>query len=220
LESGAMRYTNDPTTDSGQVNGSLLDIFSLSRTAGTSYTFTGVLDLISGYAADNNRVGVSLFATNSAVSGIDGGISAQVNYGANTILLRPGVNGTAIISSNLVGVTGADLIGQTLTYTIDVDFVGTDMNIDFTLSAPINSFSQTVSATVAAASYTGDYFGFGTRARVRNTTPGVNDIGQVYDIKTFTIEAIPEPSTVSMVALMGGALLFIRRRIRESKRID
>lgn len=212
--SGAI-FTNGPIGDSGQVNSSLLKQFTLDRTAGMSYTITGIADWTSTYAADNNRLGILLFSSSDDITGADSGISLQVNAGTNTIrFLLGGVNGTQNTSATLSGVTGADLIGQTLTYSADVDFVGTDINIDFTLSAPVNSYSQTISATVAAADYTGDFFGFGSRGRQRSTTPGVNDIPFVYEAKSFDVSVIPEPSTLALLGAAAGMLHLLRRRRR------
>ncbi len=213
LTTTGARFTNDPTTDSGQVNGSLLKQYTFDRISGNSYTITGIVNLISTYAADNNRVGISLFSTTNDLTGIDTGLSLQVNVGSGTGLIRilNGINNsTALVSSGLSGVTGTDLIGETLNFTAEIDFVGTDINVAFTLSAESLSYTQTISTTVAAASFTGDYFGFGSRGRERNTTPGTNDIPMIYEATSFSV--IPEPSSTLLAGLFGSLCLLRRRR--------
>ncbi len=208
-------FTNAPTDpapnpDTGQVNSSLLREFILDRTAGNSYTITGVVDWTSSYANDNNRLGISLFATSAALAGIDTGLSLQANIGAatNNLIIRQGVNGTST-SSATISIPRANLIGQTLVYTATIDFVGSDIDIGFTLAAPDLSYSQTINATVAAASYTGDHFGFGSRGRVRD---GNADF--IYEAQSFAV--VPEPSTVLLLSAAGlGGLALLRRRCRK-----
>ncbi|MCB1134449.1 MAG: hypothetical protein KDN05_25265, partial [Verrucomicrobiae bacterium] len=75
----------------------------------------------------------------------------------------------------------------------DLTFVGTDIEIDFTLTDQ-NDFSQLIEATVAAGDFPGTYFGFGTRGRVRYTVPGTNDIPFIYDAKSYSVIEVPAPS--------------------------
>lgn len=207
--SGAL-FTNTPTgptvpLDSGQVNSSLLKAFTLNRTSGSSYTITGVADLMSTYAADNNRLGISLFSSSDSLAGIDSGLSLQVNLGTSLLVIRSGVNGTTVTSAALNGVTATQLIGETLTYTAVLDFVGTDINVDFTLSAPSLTYSQNITGTVAAADHLGDNFGFGSRGRVRNENADF-----IYEANSFSV--IPEPSSALLLGLLGGCGLMRRRR--------
>ena len=192
LEATAARFTNGPTTDSGQVNSSLLKEFILSRTDGSTATITGVLDLVSTYAADNNRFGISLFANTVDLAGIDTGLSLQYNLGSGSMQIRNGVNGTTPVTAAYGGLSGASAVGTTFTFLADVAFVGTDIEIDFTLTDQ-NNFSQTLSHTVVAADFTGTHFGFGTRGRVRNTIAGTNDFPFIYNAKTFTVVDTPPP---------------------------
>lgn len=215
LETDAARMTNDPITDSGQVNSSLLKQFVLDRTAGNSYTITGVLDWVSTYASDNNRAGILLFANTGDLAGADSGLSLQYNIGNGQIrILNGGVNGSVEDLSNVAynGLSGAAAIGTTFSFVADVEFVGTEVAVDFTLIDE-NSFSQTTSATVDAANFTGEFFGFGTRGRVRNTTPGTNDAGFIYDAKSF--EVVPEPGSLALLGL--GGLCLMRRRASVSR---
>lgn len=212
LEANGARMTNGPTGDSGQVNSSLLKEYTLTRTSGTSYTIAGVLDIVSTYAADNNRFGISLFANTVDLTGINTGLSLQHNLGTgNFLILGGGIVGSTLASASFGGLNLASAIGTTFTYQADIAFVGTDIEIDFTLIDE-NNFSQTISATVAAASYAGTHFGFGTRGRVRNTIVGTNDAPFIYDARSFDVTMIPEPS--AMLLLSGGIFgwTMLRRR--------
>jgi hypothetical protein len=197
----------DPNPDSGQVNSSLLKEYVLNRSSGNTYTITGVADLTSTYAADNNRLGISLFATADTLAGIDSGLSLQVNLGGGILSIRNGgVNGSSTVSSaSLSGAAAGDLISETLIYTAVLGFTGTDIDVSFTLAAPDLSYSQTISGTVDAASFPGEHFGFGSRGRVRN---GNADF--IYDAKSFSV--VPEPSSALLAGLFGAAVLLRRRR--------
>jgi hypothetical protein len=190
----AVQFGNDGTSNTGFVNSNLLKEYNLSRTDGSSATITGVIDIVSTYAADNNRFGISLFATSDGIAGADTGLSLQHNLGNGQFrILAAGVNGSILnVNANYLGLNLADAIGTTFTYRADIAFVGTNIEIDFTLTDQ-NDFSQTLSITVAAADYPGTYFGFGTRGRVRNNNPGVNDIPFIYDAKTFSVVDVPPP---------------------------
>lgn len=211
LDANAARMTNAATNDSGQVNSSLLNEVTLTRTAGSAYTITGVIDWVSTYAADNNRAGILLFATSGDLAGADTGLSLQLNLGIGTFrVLTAGVNGgTTLVTATYNGLNGASAVGTVFTFVADVTFVGTNIDVDFTLIDQ-NSFAQTISTTVAAASYTGEFFGFATRGRVRGTTPGVNDVPFIYDAKSFQVAAVPEPASAALLGL--GALAALRRR--------
>jgi hypothetical protein len=199
LTATAARFTNGPTADSGQVNSSLLKQYTLDRTEGSSCTITGVIDIVSTYAADNNRFGILIFATSGDLTGADTGLSLQHNLGNGQFrILNGGVNGSGVTTYNVAatynGLNGASAIGTTFTYRAELTFVGTDIGVDFTLTDQ-NDFSQTLSTTVPAADFTGTYFGFGTRGRVRSTVPGTNDIPFIYDAKSYSVINVPAPSS-------------------------
>lgn len=101
-------------------------------------------------------------------------------------------------------------IGTEFTFVADVAFVGTDIEVDFTLTN--QSYSQTISATVAAASYSGEYFGLSSRGRVLKTTVGVNDAPFIYDAESFSVTAVPEPTSLALLGLGGLAVLGRRRQ--------
>ena len=68
LETDSIRYSNDDPdgiadsgADGGTENASLLKAFALNRSIGKSYIIEGVIELTSGYADDNNRMGIYLF---------------------------------------------------------------------------------------------------------------------------------------------------------------
>jgi hypothetical protein len=195
LTSTAARFSNAPTNDSGQVNASLLKDYTLSRADGSSATITGVLHIESTYPADNNRFAIALFADTSDVAGVGTGLSLQHNLGNGAFrILSGGVNGTVLITATYGGLNGASAIGTTFTYRADLTFVGTDIEIDFTLTDQ-NNLSEVLEATVAAASFTGTHYGFGTRGRVRNNSVGINDIPFIYQAKSFSVVDVPPPSS-------------------------
>ena len=185
VETSGARFTNDGVGNNGQVNSSLLAEFSLDRSEGSGYTLTGVAHFLNTYASDNNRLGITLFATSGGVAGIDTGLSLQVNLFTGEISIRSGVNGGAVASAGLAGVEAVDLIGETLTFTTTASFVGGDIEIEFTLHAPGLAYTQSINTTVAAANYPGEYFGFGTRGRVRGTDTRVAPF--IYEAVSFAV---------------------------------
>lgn len=200
----AARFTNDIPGDSGQVNSSLLQEATLNRSSGSSYTFTSTVDWVSGQSDNNNRVGLALFADSADITGADTGLSLQLNISNGQMrIFTGGVNGSAAGATAVATYGGLLSSGNVFTYTADVSFTGTDVAIDFTLT-DANSFSQTVSATVAAASVTGEYFGVASRARSR-----AGDDAIIFDVQSF--EVVPEPASFIIFGL-GATLIFSRRR--------
>ena len=199
LEDGSQQWTTEAgfvtmtqTGPSGLRNSSLLDQASLVRTEGSSYTFTGVMNWVGGYADDNNRTGLLLFADDSAVAGDAEGLSLQWNIdtGSNLVAIRSGLNGTELNTAAKNGISGAGVFGNTFTYSGNVTFTGGNIDVAFTLSDPDNT-TTSVSTTVLAADYPGEFFGFGSRNRTRNDT----DPSQVLSFDTLEVAVIPEPSS-------------------------
>jgi hypothetical protein len=160
----------------GFENASLLKEFPLDRSAGSSYTIEGTVHLTDGYADDNNRVGIYLFGDASKVR-LDfqdgdletGALSLQINLEGGEITIREGLNTTtAWASGTKPGRVGSGLFGTDLTFTANILFANaTEIFIEFSLRDS-DGIVTTVSDTFAAASYSGDWFGFASRSRCRN----------------------------------------------------
>jgi arylsulfatase A-like enzyme len=182
---GSVQYRNQ---DTGTQNSSFLRAFPLDRSAGSSYRIEGVVTLTDGYADDNNRVGLYLFGDSAQVPDEDeaGAIGLIFNLddsvtggppGSNArddIGLRIGIDSPTLVENVLRNQSttpfAQDLFGTTITLAADISFIndGADrIRIDASLTDASGDQSN-VSTTVLAADYTGDYFGFVTRARARN----------------------------------------------------
>lgn len=211
LVADAARYTN-ADNPSGLANASLLEQFNLNRSAGNSYSFTGVSTWVSTYADDNQRSGLMLFADDVAAVGDDEGLAMILNIDSGNFEIRAGVNGTEFQSATYNGINNASAIGSTYTYLGEIEFTngGLDINVGFTLT-DANDFSQTLNATISAAAFTGEFFGFANRTRVRGDTG--RDVDFVNDYESLSVTVVPEPEAVSL--LMGvcvAGLLFNRRK--------
>jgi hypothetical protein len=186
----SLQYRNQ---DTGTQNSSLLRAFSLDRTVGRSYRMEGIVTLTDGYADDNNRVGFYLFGDTPVVPNEDevGAIglifnsddsSANGPPGGNkqdNLNIRVGIDASPTFATELRNQAttpySQDLFGTAITFTVDIMFTndGVDDNIEINATMTDSSGDETkASATVLAADYTGDYFGFVTRARARNYVEG------------------------------------------------
>ena len=134
--------------------------------------------------------------------------------------IRVGIDSTSLAETlrNQVPTAYAqDLFGTTMTFETMIAFVGTDIDIVANMIDEDGAVT-TVSTTVATADYTGDYFGFVTRARARNyltdPTPEGRGSPWVMDYVSFSIEPdpVPEPAVPGLLAMVGGAFMFVRRR--------
>jgi hypothetical protein len=223
LKSGSVYYTNGSP---GTVNSSLLRTIGIDRTPGTTTSFQGTFTFTGGYADDNNRIGMYLFSNGTTIlNEDDNGLSLVWNYDAPTgnnspddeIYFANGIdNGVLSLTENR-DITDynvpTELIGTEITLGVDVTF-----NLDGTISLlgsltddQGNVTTVTNTSTLLAADYLGDNFGFTTRARARNILiGGSRSEAQEIDYETFSV--IPEPGTLSLFALLGGGILFIRRR--------
>ena len=136
------------------------------------------------------------------------------------ITFRVGIDSTPLSGDISRDTTSYDvpteLIGTEITLAAELSFVSTNIVLNGSLTDDQGNVT-TASSTVAAVDYTGDYFGFATRGRARTyvTDPtGARGNPQVFDFTSFTLTVIPEPSTFNLVAMMGGTLLLLRRRLK------
>lgn len=211
--------------NTGTVNTSLLREFPLDRSVGATYTIEGVIELTDGYADDNNRVGLYLFGDSAEIPGEDevGAIglifntddSSSAGYPGNNaddnLTLTNGIN-TPIPSGQVLRNQtipyAQDLFGTTVALTATITFVdnaGTEEIVIVGTITDSGGISNTVTATVNAAAYTGDYFGFVTRARARyytgsGGTPEGRSLPWVMNYKSFFVSGQEEPDAFQVWA--------------------
>jgi len=206
----SVRYS---VTGSGNTNGSLMrelsGVNALSTAAGSSYTFTTVIDSTgAGDSNRPNRIALSMFAnTGTAGSLNDTGIVVKLltQNSASTFQINRGLSN--FDETKQVSWGGAALGGSTFTLESTVTFTATDANISFTLTDG-NNFSDTMDHTIALTNLAlGDFHGAAARSRTDGGT------AFTMDVESFNITAIPEPSTLALLGIaLGAAALFRRRR--------
>jgi len=221
LGANSVQYRNQNT---GTYNSSLLREFVLDRSDGRSYVISGKVTMTDGYADDNNRLGMYLFGDSAVVPsqleagaiGIifntdDGSIKHLTSgyTGDNSqdnLNLRVGIDSTglATVRRNQVPTPYAqDLFGTTMTFETTIAFVGANIEIMAKMIDKDGAVTTT-NATVAAANYTGDYFGFVNRSRSRNYTesggtPEGQSLPWVMDYREFSITGNePAPTLISV----------------------
>jgi hypothetical protein len=180
---------------------SLLKSYTLNRSDGASYTFEGVVDLTDGYGDDHNRVGMLLFNTSATQTGDGGGgLYLRLNTDSNQISIDSGINGTGLASATATGsYSGDSWIGTTLKFTGDLVFTnvaGTDkIDITYTFTDQ-EDHTDTLTARVNAADYTGTYFGFATKWRQRGDNGSNRNVPADFDYRSFRVTdyniSIPE----------------------------
>ncbi|HKL21962.1 MAG TPA: hypothetical protein VJ904_09165, partial [Tichowtungia sp.] len=193
----------------GTENSSLLREFTLDRSDGASYTIEGVVHLTDGYADDNNRVGLYLFGDSSEVPdeyeagaiGLifntdDGAGGTPDDNADDNIALRVGIDSTNLSGNQLRSQSptpyAQDLFGTEIKFTADITFTNDNIAIEAVLTETDGTQTAT-SLTVAVADYTGDWFGFVTRARARNYIEGGSNsaagrsLPWVMDYKSFRV---------------------------------
>jgi hypothetical protein len=195
----SVRYINDDPDGPGGAegptrNGTLLKQYPIDRSEGSSYRVQGVVHLHNGYADDNNRVGIYLFgstANPSRSSAETGALYMFLNLANSTLAITRGINGTGLVTTTKLGtLQGNALFGTDLIFTADITFIGEDIEINATL-LDANSELTPISTTVTASSFTGEFFGFGTRARTRGTTGKTNPF--TMDYKSFGVSNTATP---------------------------
>lgn len=219
--------------DTGTVNHSFLGQAILDRSPGKSYTMTGVLTLDSIDPDDNSRIGMYMFGDTAAIidhleigavgliwNADDGGPGSDAGPD-DDVQLRVGIDFAAISDEVQRNQTttpiAGDLAGTQITFETMINFAlnGTDINIESKMIQADGDVTE-VSASVVAADYTGDYFGFVGRNRSRDfaTDPLASPATQI-QYESFSIvqnpDIIPEPASL---ALMSAAGLFLGKRSR------
>lgn len=193
LQPTSVRYINDDAdgpggAEGGTQNGSLLKQYVIDRAGGATHRIQGVVRLTNGYAGDNNRVGIYLFgntANPSRTTAETGDLHLILNLDTNTISITNGINGTTLASTAKLGtLQRAALFGTDMVFTAEVVFTGANINVTFSMTDQ-NFVITSVSTTVAASGFTGEFFGFATRARTRGTVGKTNP--WTMDYKNFGI---------------------------------
>jgi len=233
------------TNDTGfirQFDGTFID---RTPDSGLIYTITGVTTLNDTYADDNNRIGMVLFSNPTTVlsRANTGHIALVWNLDDSSSAGSPGNNADDDfgIYQDYEGSTLADALvtdvkrdsfssiafaqdltqGSQITFSTTFQFVGANIAITASMTDP-GGTAATGTASVLAADYTDDYFGFVSAARARNydgspdPTGAARDNPLVWDYESFSMTVVPEPSSFALLALGLSALAFLRRRTRSS----
>ncbi|HKL22812.1 MAG TPA: hypothetical protein VJ904_13475, partial [Tichowtungia sp.] len=182
----------------GTENTSLLKEYSLDTSAGNSYTFEGTVGIVSSGCDNNVRVGFYLFGDSSVIPNEDeaGAIGMPFNMddggpennsnADDDIGFRVGIDNTALSAEVERNQTSTpicgNLQGTDIRFVVDIAYVGTDIQIDAKLIEADSTETVIPTLTVAAADYTGDWFGFCTRARAAAGVDFVMDFKNI----TFT----------------------------------
>jgi hypothetical protein len=224
----SIRYSLDGlgTNDTGTENSSFLREITFDRANGNAYTMEGTFTWVDGNVDRNSRFGMYLFgdaatipnenelgAIGAIYNSDDGGFGNDANAD-DRLYHAIGIDQSVINDQDRVQTlvpVASDNFGSVVTMSTDFSFfdnAGTDsISIETTLT--MGGEDTTVTTVVAAADYTGDYFGFVTRARDNNERPWVLD----YETFSLTQTAVPEPSAFALIAGgMVGMLLLRRRR--------
>ena len=208
------RYINkDPDeaensgVDGGTKNSSLLQSFILDRSVGKRYIIEGTINLIDGYADDNNRLGFYLFGNDDNLTDANGpeenesgALCLINNFDNGTVSLYEGINLSPIAGASASTGRALDntiFDNKTVKFIVSISFVesgGTEqIEVTGVFEDDLGATTE-VTAIVPAASYTGDYFGFVTRARNRGVT-GRNAPFTV-DYKSFKISGNVAPTNL------------------------
>lgn len=235
-QNDSVRYINDDvgTVDDGNSgptrNASLLRSIVLDRSVGKMYKVQGLVTLTDGYADDNNRVGIYLFGDYADIPGQvppagngdtdeeQGALYLRYNTDKGLVDINEGLDGPLQANANKTGGYLAEdnsiFDGTDLLFTAMISFVddgGSEMiDIQYVLTDALGD-ETTVNTSVVAADYTGDFFGFATRARNRGVTSSDRDAPFTMDYRSFSVAEVPEPTAV-VAGLAFGGLCLMRRR--------
>jgi hypothetical protein len=199
-------------------NASALKQLSVDTTPGNTYEVSLETTVVNNGNGNSNRYGVVLFGDDtSCTSTVPVTVIFSYNHYDNpasrSLRIRTGgIHGTSQADVGWTGLGGHDADGVTYTLTGTIAYVGTDIELAFQVTDGTTT-SDTVTYSVPAASYTGEYLGIGSRAE---------DLAR-FDHKSFSLvlqqsTVIPEPLTAC--AVLGGLLgiggYLRRRRMRLS----
>lgn len=196
IEPESVRYR---TQDNGTRNGSLLREFPIDRSVGSRYTVEGRVKLTDGYAEDNNRVGIYLFGDSADVTAADGedeagALCLLINTEDGSLRLMEGIDKSTVAQADTGRIRDGTLYGNVVTFIADISFIengSTELIEIFGSFLDENGVATSVSASVPAADYTGDYFGFATRARSRDYGSGGSKSAPfVMDFQNFSVVAV------------------------------
>ena len=213
-ELDSVRYYNDGTILADGViagptyNTSLLKNIPITHTAGLVYNVTATIS-VSTYASDNNRIGVYLFGDSAEVPSENeaGAIAVIYNCASDSLRLHEGIDRNLLASTPNAGTIPhviGNVPGNTVSaYELDFDITWTylpnnQILFDIIMTDP-DSVETNLTAIVSDAhTYTGDYFGFVSRARVRgNGEPNRSEPFQMDQI-AFTLNDIPQSSLLDI----------------------
>ncbi|MEM8550396.1 MAG: PEP-CTERM sorting domain-containing protein, partial [Verrucomicrobiota bacterium] len=239
-EAGSVEFRNESTGTVDAAFIKQFNSIDRTPDSGLIYTVTGSFTVSDGYADDNNRLGLVLFTDPTTVlsrdnrsdnsSGqigiiwnLDDGSDNSGPAGSNAdddLAILDGFNnvdaGVAEVDRNSTIVYAQDLLqGGTITMSATFSFTGTDLNIDASLT-DAGGVTTIGTTTVTADDFQSDYFGFVSAYRARNfdgdpdPTGADRDNPLILDYESFSLTAVPEPSSLALVGL--GGLCFLRRR--------
>jgi hypothetical protein len=217
----AVRYQN---ANASTYNSSFLTEFVMDRSVGKSYTITGTLNWVDGDPDTNNRFGMYFFGDNNTVpnenelgalgliyNADDGDVAPADSNDDDDLGWLVGIDQSpvdSVLRTQTLVPSAGDLIGSEFTFTTQIDFVDVSGDTYINLSATMNAGGEDtlLSTQVLASDYTGDYFGFVTRARDNSGA------GLPWTVDYTTFNAIPEPSTLALLGVALGFIAMFRRR--------
>lgn len=225
--SDTFRYALSGSATSAGVNvlgSSVVQVSNLGGPAATAQSFTlssklklNTDDTALTNATGSKTVNLGLVALGTASGGalIDAGDFDPSNfYWGNVVIARSSTGialGTVLLGGNGFNVSGPTQISITTTdtylFTLTGNYVGSSLDLDFTVTDLTTSQSVTASI-VDTNPLTGNFFGY--RHRTTSQAQGLN-IKASFD--NFQISAIPEPATAALGMLAFAAVVRRKRRI-------